>query len=414
MHAAPRAPLRWAAAISLLLLLSWIAAQPPIRDQVTLAAISGATLVRPAAYVVLAPLCDTMDALTLLSVSQTIALLGTLIALYVLWRVGRGIRRGTRPLRELRLALRALGALIAFYGVGILAPRPMAALRLADRDAVIVDVHSHTNYSHDGRADFSPRANRAWHRAAGFDAAYITDHNAFDGAAEAMRFNPRLAGDSIVMLMGLEFVMHDSHINALGVTPSTQRWLFVDRARAHPDWPPLATSEPVLIQTIPENLHHMPAPDSAGRHGVLGIELSDGAPRGIEQGERDRARILRLADSLDLALVAGSNNHGWGRTAVAWSVLRIPGWRLLAPDSLGRAIEARIRSGRRGAVQVIERRSPGPGRSRAALLATLPAVGWTMLTTLSPLERLSWFLWTSIIATLAWRHRVRRGRAPAR
>jgi len=400
-----------AGAITLLVLLSWIAAASPVRDALTLASVPGVRLVRPFWYVVLAPACDVLDALTLLSVPQNLALIVSLVVIYVLWRIARwsaGRRSGSRPvlravLRELRLALRALGVLVAVYGIGIVAPRPMAALRVSDPDAVIVDVHSHTNFSHDGRADFSPRVNRAWHQAAGFDVAYITDHRSFDGAAEAMGLNPRVSGDSIVMLSGLEFVMHNSHLIALGITAPDERWLYVDRRKAHPGWPPPIRPPPVLIQTIPENLDNLPPPDSTGTPGVLAIELSDGAPRGIAQAQRDRARILHLSDSLHLALVAASNNHGWGRTAVAWSVLRIPGWRALTPDSLDNAIQQRIRTARRQAVQVIERRSPSADRSRVALAATLPAVAWNLFVTLSPMERVSWIVWAWIIAALVAR-----------
>ena len=395
-----RSPRTVASAITLLVLLSWLAAASAVRDALTLATVPGVRLVRPFWYVVLAPACTVLDALTLLSVPQNLAVIISLVVIYILWRVARWPAGRRSVLRELRLALRALGVLVAVYGVGIVAPRPMAALRVSDPDAVIVDMHSHTNYSHDGRADFSPRVNRAWHKAAGFDVAYITDHRSFDGATEAMALNPRVSGDSIVMLSGLEFVMHNSHLIALGISAPDERWLYVDRRKAHPNWPPPVRPPPVLIQTIPENLANLPPPDSAGAHGVVAIELSDGAPRGIAQAQRDRARILRLSDSLHLALVAASNNHGWGRTAVAWSVLRIPGWRALTPDSLDNAIQQRIRTARRQAVQVIERRSPSADRSRVALAATLPAVAWNLFVTLSPVERVSWIVWAWIVAML--------------
>jgi predicted metal-dependent phosphoesterase TrpH len=277
----------------------------------------------------------------------------------------------------------------------------MAALALEERDAVKVDVHSHTNASHDGRPDFSARSNIAWHRGAGFDAAYITDHKSFDGAREAMRLNPRHAGDGLVMLSGLEFIDNHNHINALGATAADSAWIRVEARRQRLGWPARQRGSVVFIQTIPENLEHLPLPDSSTDRGLAGIELSDGAPRGIGQAQHDRALILRIADSLDLALVAGSNNHGWGRTAVAWSVLRIPGWRGMTPAQLGAAIEGRIRAERRGAVQVIERRSPDPDHSRLALVATLPAVTWNLLVTLSSAQRISWILWTWILATIA-------------
>ena len=71
----------------------------------------------------------------------------------------------------------------------------------------------------------------------------------------------------------------------------------------------------------------------------MAVEANDASPRGLRQSKRDRAQILALADSLDLALVAGSNNHGWGRTAAAWTLIRIPGWQRMSPASLETAIE---------------------------------------------------------------------------
>jgi hypothetical protein len=216
-----------------------------------------------------------------------------------------------------------------------------------------------------------------------------------------MRLNPPRAGDGLVVLSGLEFVENGVHINALGATERDARWFTANLRDARQVLPPGRDTAFVMLQTIPDDLARMPGPSADGTGGVLAIELSDGAPRGIQQGQRDRALILHLADSLNLAVVAGSNNHGWGRTAVAWSVLRIPGWRSLTPDSLGAAIESRIRTARRNAVQVIERRSPDPGHSRVALAATLPAVAWNMLVTLSPMQRVSWIIWSWVLAGIA-------------
>src|SRR5437764_10613241 len=54
-----------------------------------------------------------------------------------------------------------------------------------------------------------------------------------------------------------------------------------------------------------------------------------------------RQRIVHIADSLNLALVTGSDNHGWGRAAPGWTLMRIPGWRGMSTDSLSRRIEDR-------------------------------------------------------------------------
>lgn len=394
--------------LTLVILAGWPLNLSPIIDLETLAPALGAHLTLGPWFLILAPICDVMDSLTLLSVSQTVALLLSLAALYIVWRELRWRRYGTTAFREMRAALAALAGLLLFFCLGILAPRPMARLTLDDANALAIDVHSHTRFSHDGRSSFTPEANRAWHRDAGFDAAYITDHSRFAGAREAETQNAPRAGDGIISLSGVEYVANHNHLLALGAGDSAAASLGDTRSAgpSHVD-----VRDPVIVQTIPDNLDRLHAVDSSGRRGAMAIELSDGSPRGIEQSQRDRTRIIHLADSLDLALVAGSDNHGWGRTAVAWSVMRIPGWRNLSPDSLGNAITEEIHAERRRAVRVFARRSPDAGRSSALEVATLPAVAWNIVRTMSPLERLSWIAWVWVITAIAAvggpRHRTR-------
>lgn len=387
--------------VTLLVLAAWPLAVSPLIDLDSAMPAPAAHLTFGAGFVALAPICDVMDSLTLLSVNQTIALIVSLVALYVVWREVRWRRVGTTLVREVRVAVIALASLLAFFAICIVVPRPMARLTLDDPDAVAVDVHSHTRFSHDGRSSFTPEANRAWHRDAGFNVAFITDHSHFEGAREAARRNPARAGDGVIELSGVEFVAKHNHLVALHADDSVTARLGLDSTVASDGALDSAARYPALVQTIPDNLDRLVPPDSSGRHGVIAIELSDGSPRGIEQSQRDRSRIVRLADSLNLALVAGSDNHGWGRTAVAWSVLHIPGWRALPPDSLGNAIVDRIRSARRRSVEVVARRTPDPADSRALMVATLPAVAWNILRTMSPVERMTWITWAWIATALA-------------
>jgi len=398
--------------VTLVVLAAWPLALSPLIDLETLAPAPGAHLTLGPEYVILAPICDVMDALTLLSVSQTVALLVSLAALYIVWRELRWRRFGTSLLREMRSALVALAALVLFYVLAIVAPRPIARLTLDEASALSIDVHSHTSFSHDARSSFTPEANRAWHRDAGFDVAYITDHSRFAGAREAALENPARAGDGLTALPGIEYVANHNHLLTLGAADSASAFHIAGPGSVLAARTGLSVLHPVIVQTIPDNLDRLPPPDSAGLRGAIAIELSDGSPRGIEQSQRDRARIIHLADSLDLALVAGSDNHGWGRTAVAWSVMRIPGWRAMSPDSLGEAIAEHVHAGRRHAVEVVARRSPDAGQYSALVVATLPAVAWNILRTMSPLERLSWIAW-AWIATAAVTLSASRPRAGA-
>ena len=344
--------------------------------------------------------------MSLLSVPQLIAFAVGLIVTYAAWRIVRRRQRGTSRSCEFGVGIRSLLLFILLVLCAAVLPRPMAALVMDDPEAVVFDIHSHTNYSHDARSTFTVADNRAWHRDAGFALAYITDHRCFDGAAEGMRGNPTRAGDGTVLLSGIELPADQQHFVVLeapdvAVPPQLLEAWCVRAGRGT-----AATREPVIIQTIPEKLDWMHALQPGRHAGLSGIEISDGAPRGIAQSQRDHALMLDLAASLDLSVFAGSNNHGWGRTAVAWNVMAVRGWRALSPDSLGALIEMRIRAERRRAVAVIERRSPD-GNGPAALALTLPEMVLEIARTISPAERVAWVTWAWLAwgAVVMWRRR---------
>ena len=206
-------PYWWLLAIVVLVLASAPFAISPLRDAVAGGALPEASLRRSSAYVLLAPLSNVLDLLTLLSLRQHVAVLVTLLLLFGIWWWWRGRivppTVTTRPRRIARLAARIgipLVALIGVYAAGVMLPRPMAALDLGNPDILPIDFHSHTKYSHDGRPDWTPADNRAWHRDAGFGAAYVTDHRTFDGARDAWANNPALAAEGVVLLPGIEVV----------------------------------------------------------------------------------------------------------------------------------------------------------------------------------------------------------------
>jgi hypothetical protein len=399
----------------------------PIRDAATREPVSEASLAQSPAYLVGAPFFDTLDTLALLTVGQHVALVLTAIVAYAAWRVAHRRRkrlaapakgderppgRARAALREVAFAALFVTALFAVYAIGALVPRPMAALSVHDLDVVVADVHSHTKYSHDGRPGWEAEDVRGWHAAAGFDAAYVTDHRNYRGAEEGVAANPPVAGQGLVLLSGLEVVYRGERVNLLSAgrvyrgltTPNL--WDIDEEALALASLVP--RREPVLVQTFPGRFDRITPARGPGTPGVRAIELVDGAPRGLSQTRRDRLRIVRLADSLNLALVAGSNNHGWGRTAPGWTLLRIQGWRGMTPDQLATAIEATIREAGRLATRVVERRVAEGEPSALRLALTVPLVTWRMLTTFSVDQRVMWVVWAWLLA-FAWRYARRLG-----
>jgi hypothetical protein len=115
--------------------------------------------------------------------------------------------------------------------------------------------------------------------------------------------------------------------------------------------------------------------------------------KGFDQMQREHEALIAAARKANLAPVAGSNTHGWSQTPPAWSLLRIPGWRALAPDALGARIETELRERRFTAVRTVERYAVYAGATPLGLAATLPAVVWHMVATLTLAERLACLAW---------------------
>jgi hypothetical protein len=235
--------------------------------------------------------------------------------------------------------------------------------------------------------------------------AYITDHRTFEGARAGWANNPSRAGEGTVLLPAIEVVWRGEHVNVLDAD-RMYRGLLDERLRdidekALTISSVLAGAEPVIIETLPGDLSKLVPAEGRGTAGVRAIEIVDGAPRGLGQTRSERARIVQLADSLNLALVAGSDHHGWGHTAAGWTLFFLPQWRAVNPEQLSNAIANMIRNGGRKSTRVVER-YVADTESGVALPLTVPLVAWGMLRALSSDERIVWLAWTVAIF-LIWR-----------
>jgi hypothetical protein len=376
-------------------------AEAPLTNSLTGKVAIGAELKIPLAYKIFAPVCDTLDTIAIFSQRQHIAFLLTYALAFFFWRT----MRRSRPL-SLRASMRregiagakALVVLVAIYAGGSMLPRPIARLALSSPDDVVVDFHSHTRYSWDGRSAFSPDASRRWHRASGFDVAYITDHSTFAGAEEAALANPAHAGDGTVMLSGIEVRDRGNHLVVLGTDAADWRSYTAGDLQERifrRDIAARGAARPVVLLTLPGNLK------TGSQIAVDGIELSDAAPRGLGQADAESGVIGQMARDRNESLVASSNNHGWASASPAWSVMRIPNWRSMTPAQLDIAIRGTILREGLAAVRVIDRRVPGAISSLGVAL-TVPDTAWRMLTTMSWTERASWlvWIWTAYVLTL--------------
>jgi predicted metal-dependent phosphoesterase TrpH len=384
----------------------------PLQDAATFENVLEVSLRRPMGYLLIAPISNVLDTLTLLSLRQHIALFVTILVCYAIWWwfFGRALLVAVPPnrrwLREVARIGVGLVVIIGVYVVAMIMPRPMVGIETSS-DIMVIDFHAHTKFSHDGRPDWRPEDVRAWHRAAGFDVAYITDHRTFEGARDAWANNPLSAGTGTVLLPGIEVVWRGEHVNVLdadrmyrGILTETLRDIDESALTLASS---LQGNEPVLIETFPGDLSKVIAANGPGTAGIRAIEVIDGAPKGLGQTREERARIVHLADSTNLALVAGSNHHGWGHTAAGWTLMFLPQWRAATPDQLSANISRIIRGGGRKSTRVVER-YVADTETGLALPLTVPLVAWGMLRSLSGDERVVWLAWTAAIY-LMWRFR---------
>ena len=396
---------------SVAVVLSSAFAVAPIRDAVTLGEVAEASLMRPLGYVMLAPVSGVLDMLTLLSARQHVALFLGVVVLFVAWRALSAWRFGATRRQHLVSAAVLFAAIVVTYAATAVLPRPMASLVSDNVNILRVDFHSHTAASHDGRPGWTVERNREWHRAGGYDVAYVTDHGVVTAAEQGYVRNPVPAGEGVTLLQGIEVTWTGEHVAILGAQRAYKGILTQNLRDVDVQGLQLASlipgHEPVVIWNHPHHLERLPAAKGPGTPGVRAIELSNGAPDSMDEVRRKRAAIVAFAEQNNLTTTTGSDNHGWGSTAPNWTLMLIFGWRGMTADALGSQIENVVRKGGVGGARVVER-TIADGSDGLALAATPISAPARMLTTLSNDERISWLIWIwALTATMWWMRRRR-------
>ena len=206
-----------------LLLVTAIHPLPALVDVVTGSAPGDVDLDRPTLYVVLAPLSNTLDALTFFSLARA----QWAVVVWMLALAAWGALRGSPGTMGRRIASALAGpvALLLLAAVAVLLPRPVPRLTTSDATGTVIDYHTHTEASHDGRPGWSLALMAAWHERQGFEATYVTDHNLiYDGSL------PTPPGIGINLLPGVEWSVYRLHVVAIGPVEPIARDSFGDNA----------------------------------------------------------------------------------------------------------------------------------------------------------------------------------------
>lgn len=407
----------WPIAISSAVLLSAGFAVQPVREATVFTDSAESFLVRPFGYVAIAPLSNVLDMVTLMSVRQHIGMFAGLWVIFAVWRVVAHLRGKSTWRAHVIGGVSWLVGIVALYAAVAALPRPMARLEVNNASVMRVDFHSHTSASHDGRAGFTPARNRAWHRAAGYDVAFIADHANVGGAEQAMANNPASGSDDVILLQSMEVTWSGEHVGILGAQRAYKGLTTPNLRDVDEQALALASllggREPILVWHHPRRLNRIPPAGGTGTPGVRAMEIVNGSPDGMDDVRANRAEIVQLAERSNVALVSGTDNHGWGRAAPAWTLMIVPNWRAMDADQLQREIENAIRDGGVRSTRVIERRVADAGASPTMAALSVFAVPARMLTTLSSDERIAWLVWTWLIWAAALGNRRRKERAVA-
>lgn len=269
-------------------------------------------------------------------------ILNWLLAVFVIYTFIKILLINGKPAKKKYLIqqLVNLPMVVGLWFVGfvviIFIPLPNNTIINNAENTILVNTHSHTEYSHDGL--ISQKGLWKWHKRNGFDAFFITDHNNHDFTydfVEAQR-NNKFPDEPMVML-GEEF-SGSNHLSMLGLKAkfSTQR--FADSTVINLTH---AGRGAVLVNHWFDGEHQ--SMEYYKNLGVDGFEIENTAT----DKTYDREVYLRMKDfctSNNLIMNGGVDFHGYGNVCSLWNAFEIPGWHNLDPVAKEEAILAIIKN----------------------------------------------------------------------
>ncbi len=261
----------------LLLLSQGFPLLAPVGDAATGSWVKGYSLHYSVLYDLFAPFCGIADRLSILSYHQALVFVTYVVAGSFLLC---GWRRGTI----------LIAGFIIFLAWVVLSPRPTARLVAGDPDILLVDFHSHTGVSHDGRKSFTAESNMRWHREQGYGAAFITDHNRVESAEKAKaksRADWRDTGYR--SLEGEEASLYRTHLVLLGVHERIDNRPYDSDAKKIPLFIADMHKKGIpVIASIPEYWWYhwdgstLGTVDDFVRWGIDGFEIINSAPKALD------------------------------------------------------------------------------------------------------------------------------------
>jgi len=270
-------------------------------------------------------------------------------------------------------------------------PLPANTIVNHNEDTILINTHSHTEYSHDGI--ISTKRLQHWHKKNGFDAFFITDHNHHQHTMEAVRAQDQgTLPQEPLMIIGEEF-SGSNHMTLLGlkrnfITRGLSDQQVIDSTHEDQGVVIVAHWFDGERESIPFFLDM----------GVDGFEIANQGS-GLKYEPRIFNAITEACTSNGLIMTGVVDYHGYGSSCFAWNALEIPGWHQMDPAQKREAIMQVLRSRDMSRIRVLLYHDRNVfDRSRVLLSPLYTFVSY--FRTLKVLQLLSWFLWLILLGIL--------------
>jgi len=270
-------------------------------------------------------------------------------------------------------------------------PLPANTIINQTEDSILLNTHSHTEYSHDGI--ISTKRLQQWHKRNGFDAFFITDHNHHKHTMDAVRAQDQgTFPEKPLMIIGEEF-SGSNHMTLLGlkrnfITRGLSDQQVIDSTHEDQGVVIVAHWFDAERENIPFFLDM----------GVDGFEIANQAS-GLKYEQRIFNAITEACISNNLIMNGVVDYHGYGSSCFAWNALEIPGWHQMDPAHKREAIMQILRSRDMSRIRVLLYHDRKVfDRSRVLLSPLYSFVNY--FRTLNILQLLSWILWLILLVIL--------------
>ncbi len=320
---------------------------------------------------------------------QTFSWLVWIIVLYLLFSLKRKINISER----LRGLFKVIISFILVCLFITLAPLPKYSLQPESFEEILIDLHSHTTYSHEGFA--TPEENIRWHLAHGFSAWAITDHpRTIEGAKRAKEI-AREKYPQAIIITGQEIKCYKQkkgqNFLLIGINEVVDERKYGRKIAKIANLIHGKYKGAVIVPHWWRKKAH--TLKNLANSGVDGFEIY--TARALEPEEPIREAIKDICRDNNLIMLGSTNWHGWGSASCIWTSIHIKNWPKLNNKGKKEAILAALHNREADLFKVIlyDRVEL---RNRVRYLFE-PFVGaFYYFSSLNGFQFLSWIIWSII------------------